>query len=638
MVQRFSDEDALARRIVERVGSRIVLALPLGLGKGNHVANALYRLAEGDPSIDLTIFTALSLDPPAGGKSLAGRFSGPLAERLYDGVTRLDYVAARKRGRLPKNIRVVEFFLQAGSLLSNRSAQENYISANYTHAARYLVESGVNVVAQMVAPSDDRAHYSLGSNTDMTLDLLPVRDRFRRDGREVLFVGEANLQMPFMPGAAALEAARFDMILEGGSAEAARLFCVPRQPVSITDHAIGLYVAALVKDGGTLQIGIGGMGDAIANALILRHRDPARFRAALEALGGFPSTIEPQTGRFEEGLYGLSEMFVDPLMQLIDAGIVRRAASDGKILHAGFFVGPESFYRRLREMEPALKETLSMREISFINDLPAEDRARHVADRRDARFCNSAMVATVLGDVCSDQVEEGQVVSGVGGQFNFVSQAFALDRARSILMLASTRNGGRHSNIRWRYGHTTVPRHLKDIVVTEYGVADLRGRTDRDTVAAMIAIADESAQGTLIGEAVAGLKLEPGHRPARWNSRGRLEAALAPFADVLPDYPFGTDLTEEERRLAPALRRLKDAKDDRLALARLFARGVVASPAPDEVAALARMGLARPEGLAERGMRALLLAALQDERSRGRDRHAQAAPLASPGGHEGEAP
>lgn len=612
MVLRFDEENQLARAIVERVGRRIVLALPLGLGKGNHVANALYRLAKDDPSIDLTIFTALSLDPPSGGRGLAGRFAGPLAERLYDGVTRLDYVDARRKAALPKNVEVVEFFLQAGSLLHNRAAQENYISVNYTHAARRVVASGVNVVAQLVAPSPDRSRYSLGSNTDMTLDLLPEFERRRGEGREVLLVGEANREMPFMGGAAALPEDCFDLILEGGAAETARLFPVPKQPVSLAEHAIGLYAAALVKDGGTIQIGIGGMGDAIANALILRHRDPQRFRAALEALGNWPDSLASETGRFEEGLYGLSEMFVDPLMQLIDAGILKRPASDGKILHAGFFVGPSGFYRRLRDMEPELKETIAMREISFINDLPVEERARHAADRRDARFFNSAMIATALGDVCSDQLEDGHVVSGVGGQFNFVDQAFALRDARSVLMLPSTRNGGRQSNIRWAYGHTTVPRHMKDVVVTEYGVADIRGRTDRDTVAAMVGIADEAAQGTLIGEAVAALKLEPGHRPRRWNSRAALAAALAPFADVLPAYPFGTELSEEEQRLAPALLRLKEAKGNWPLMAKRLVLGMRLKPDAAETAALARMTLAAPASLSERAMRAVLLASLRE--------------------------
>src|SRR6185369_7765341 len=98
--------------------------------------------------------------------------------------------------------------------------------------------------------------------------------------------------------------------------------------------------------------------------------------------------------------------------------------------------------------------------------------------RVKARFINNAMMATLLGAVVSDALEDGRVVSGVGGQYNFIAQGFALEDARSLIVLRSTRSasGKTSSNIRWNYGHTTIPRHLRDIVITEYGVADLRGK------------------------------------------------------------------------------------------------------------------------------------------------------------------
>ncbi len=72
------------------------------------------------------------------------------------------------------------------------------------------------------------------------------------------------------------------------------------------------------------------------------------------------------------------------------------------------------------------------------------------------------MMATLLGAAISDGLEDGQVVSGVGGQYNFVAQAFALEGARSILTLDATRLSGNkvQSNIRWSYGHETIPRAL----------------------------------------------------------------------------------------------------------------------------------------------------------------------------------
>src|ERR1700674_2926113 len=113
------------------------------------------------------------------------------------------------------------------------------------------------------------------------------------------------------------------------------------------------------------------------------------------------------------------------------------------------------------------------------------------------------MMATLLGAVISDGLDDGRVVSGVGGQYNFVSQAFALNDARSIITLKSTHEAGGKtvSNMRWSYGHETIPRHLRDIVVTEYGVADLRGKADQDVVAAMLSISDSRFQPELLRQA-----------------------------------------------------------------------------------------------------------------------------------------
>src|SRR3989454_4625727 len=82
--------------------------------------------------------------------------------------------------------------------------------------------------------------------------------------------------------------------------------------------------------------------------------------------------------------------------------------------------------------------------------------------------------------------------------------------ARSDVMLRATRRADRRttSNIRWNYGHTTIPRHLRDVVVSEYGIADLRGKTDRDVIAAMLAIADSRFQDELLRRAKDAGKIE----------------------------------------------------------------------------------------------------------------------------------
>ena len=223
------------------------------------------------------------------------------------------------------------------------------------------------------------------------------------------------------------------------------------------------------------------------------------------------------------------------------------------------------------------------------------------------------MMATVLGDIVSDGLDDGRIVSGVGGQYNFVAQGFALDGARSALMLRATRTakGKAQSNIRWNYGHTTIPRHLRDIVATEYGMADIRGKTDRDVIAAMLAITDSRFQDELLRQAKDAGKIEQAFelpKFARDNTPDAIERALRPAqeAALLPAFPFGTDFTDVEQRLLPALQTLKSASP--LQLAALLARGI-ASPAIDQ-ACLDRLGLAHPRTASEWLYAALVRGAL----------------------------
>ncbi len=188
---RYTDPGQLAEDIVRAVGREIVLALPLGLGKANHIANALYARAAADPSINLKIITALTLEKPRPKQDLERRFIEPVIDRLFGGYPDLAYAAAQRNGTLPPNIYVAEFFFLAGRWLGVPSAQRNYISTNYTHAWRYVLERGINVVAQLVARSDEPTgtRYSLSCNTDMTLDLLKARERGQA---KFILVGQVN--------------------------------------------------------------------------------------------------------------------------------------------------------------------------------------------------------------------------------------------------------------------------------------------------------------------------------------------------------------------------------------------------------------------------------------------------------------
>jgi acyl-CoA hydrolase len=601
---RFTDPDALADAIVRTVGRRIVLALPLGLGKANHVANALYTRAASDPSISLNIFTALTLEPPRGGSEIERRFLDPINRRLFAGYPELAYAKALRAGTLPPNVEVNEFFLLAGRWLNVPQMQRHYIAANYTQALNYVLARGANVVAQLVAEEGDR--YSIASNTDMTLDMLKARAQKRAD---FLLVGQVNSELPFMDGDADLPAKAFSHILASDETDFP-LFAPPKEPVDLADHAVGVHVARLIPDGGTLQIGIGSMADAVASALILRQKKNAEFRTTVEKL----SPGEPgHTERFKLGLYGASEMLVDCFLDLMQAGVLKREV-DGAVLHAGFFLGPRAFYRRLRDMPRKNRARIHMTSISYVNSLLTDEAKKRKA-RTHARFVNTAMMATLTGAIVSDGLDDGRVVSGVGGQHDFVTQAFALEGARSIITLNATRQsrGKLLSNIVWNYGHTTIPRHLKDIVVTEYGAADLRGKTDRDTVAAMLNIADSRFQPELLAVAKKAGKIEPDYEippDRRNNTPGKLVSALGAARESFPLFPFGTDFTESEQTLLPALARLKGASGSWRTLAELAWRGRAVQLTRKEKAAMGRMELYQPSSLKGRFYAALLRGAL----------------------------
>ncbi len=698
--------------LIARVGKHLVVGTPLGLGKANFLLNELFRRACADGSIELTIFTALTLEVPKAGRDLEGRFLGPLNERLFAGYPDLAYAAARRAGTMPANVRVHEFFLTPGKYLNDAQTQRDYISSNYTHVARDMHSRGVNVVVQMISPGrgDHAGQFSLSCNPDVTLDLVPM---LRAADRPTMVIGEINDQLPFMFGDAQVDAGYFDLLCavpNGGYT----LFGTPKTPVSTADHAIGLHVSTLVPDGGTLQVGIGSMGDAVVNALVLRHTNNRIYRevlarrpesALVSEIGG--------TGSFDVGLYGATEMLVDGFVTLYEQGILSREVFDdaplqevvngldgsalpslamidalveagqiaarpepsdvsylkhwgvldhgitvadddwvlpsgarvaadvrdsttrqalereglgaglthGVVAHGGFFLGPAEFYQRLRDMPDKRRARLPMTSVGRINQLYGGERLDR-AQRLHARFINSSLMVTLNGAVVSDGLADGRVVSGVGGQYNFVAMAHALPGGRSIIKVRATRKskGRTTSNIVFNYAHATIPRHLRDIVVTEYGIADLRGKSDGECAAALIAIADARFQPALADQAMAAGKL-PADFTLPSAHANNTPQALTQWLASAPDntferFPFGTDLTGDELELAGALQALKAATRTSLGKLSTVASALASGAASAaEQRLLERLDLAAPATWRDRLNARLVLGALRARKS-----------------------
>lgn len=702
-----SVEDCVDQAI-EQIGRTIVLGAPLGLGKPVQLINAFYQRAAADPTLSLHILTALCLEKPRANSFLEERLTGPILERLFGDYEDFDFLAAQRTATLPDNVKVSEVYVKPGAMKNVRSSQQNYISSNYTHIARDMLGAGMNVLAQMVAAKEEGGDLkiSLSCNPDVTLELIDSVADLRRP---LLMLAQVHDDLPFMPHDAEIPVSTFDFIVCNTDYNHT-LFGIPNAPVPLLDYATAIHASSLIVDGGTLQIGIGALGDAVAYACILRQRDNRQYRELLDRISVQTNELATDTDAFEQGLYVSTEMFVNGLMHLIEEGIVSRPVYDhlglqmginsgeitdevdahmyrlgrrqgfiaqhldtstlsvlrewgivpmglalqngklvlggrsllndldneetleallnamsgarlnnGCILHGGFFLGPNDFYKKLAELDDTTLQKICMTGVRRTNQLLL-DYPLYSAQRINARFINTGMIASISGAVASDALEDGTVISGVGGQYNFVAMAHDLPGARSILCIRSTRGQGKQlrSNIVTHYGHTTIPRHLRDVVVTEYGVADLRGQSDSEVIKRMINIADSRFQEELLSYAQRHGKVAADYSipaSARSNTPARLAALIQPKIDsgVLPMYPFGTELTEDEIVLAACLRKVKMLTENpfqllKAASAALFHRADRDLARPY----LERLGLNQPRSFRDRIIAKLLLVELHE--------------------------
>ncbi len=711
---RFDDVEKLVDKIFEEVGNDIVLGLPLAIGKPVSLVNAIYLRAKSNPNIRLQIETGISLEIPKAKTSLEKRFLNPFVKREFAGVPELLYMKDLRNNSLPENVTVEEFFFKAGSFL-NSAQQLNYTSSNYTHIVRDLIDKGVNVVAQIVAERevDGVTTYSLGSNSDLALDSIRELEKLRAKGKKFVSIGEVNSNMPFMRNDAEVSANQFDCVLNSkGKGKDYSLFAVPEAPIANADHMIGLYASSLVKDGGSLQLGIGSLCSALTYSLLLRHQNNEKYNrifSDLKIAEKFPVVKKVgQRDEFSQGLYGCSELMVDGFMHLYRAGILKREVfSDellqtllnenlittkvsistvitllqhqaisttltstdleylkktgvfksgvhlsqgqlfvneysctadlsepetldwvaqhclgdtlkgGVVMHGGFFIGPKAFYKALRELSDEDHSKINMTSVKYVNDLYdhflGSEKLKQL-QRKHARFVNSAMMVTLEGAVVSDALENGQVVSGVGGQYNFVAQSHQMRDSRSIIKLRSccTRNGQLHSNILFNYGHTTIPRQLRDIVVTEYGIADLRGKPDHVVYTELIKISDSRFQAQLLQQAKEAGKVASNYElPEAY--RNNTPEAIAGFCrryqtqGFFPKFPQGSSFTDAELKLMKALKSLKAKGQTTGGKVKLLLAAITAPKATEQVEKLLeRMNLSKPCGFSERLTRRLL--------------------------------
>lgn len=713
--------------IIKELGSTLVVGAPLGIGKPNHLLNALWRKAKQQPSLSLEIFTALSLEIPTGKSLLEKRFLQSFTQRHFGDYPELEYIDDIKRGDVPANMRVSEFYMQSGKYLASPLAQRWYTSSNYTHVARDMADRGVNVLTIMVGceSRNGEQRYSLGSNPDVTLDLVRRIQQLNDASRRLYIVALVNREMPFMTGQAEVGEEFFNAIIDQPEYEHP-LFAVPREPISSTDYMIGLHASTLIADGGSLQIGIGALGDAFVYASQLRHSDAALYQDILHKTGIaerfaniINSVVGPvaSLGAFKQGLYAATEMFTEGFIHLYQSGILKRrvypdliiqnllneekitaevslstldalmqaraittrldqteldwlitagvfragvtlqgggsqdstlvnasgntvennlakpenqnaiaddllgeSLAGGALMHAAFFLGSKDFYSWLHALDEQQRELFQMTGVGQVNEL-YDGEPRDRAQRLKARFINSTMKVSLTGAACSDGLDNHQVVSGVGGQYNFVAMAHALADSRSVLMLRAVRNSanGPISNVVWQYPYETIPRHLRDLVISEYGIADLRGKSDEDCIKAMLCIADSRFQQELLKQAQQHNKLDTTWQiPAAFQSNlpATLDAKLSVYKTdgLFADFPYGCDFNVDELRLLKALKWLKPKTKNGFSLLKLLPKAITLASTDQDQSLLTQMDLSEPNSFEERLSQKLLLLALKSTR------------------------
>lgn len=310
----------------------------------------------------------------------------------------------------------------------------------------------IDVALVQVSPPDKHGFCSLG----VSVDVVKVAVETAR-----VVVAEINPQMPRTHGDAFIHVSKLSSIVEVDHP----LPELVAEPFDETCRAIGEHVAALVRDGDTLQLGIG----AIPNA-------------ALAALGNHKDL----------GIH--TEMFSDGVVDLVEKGVItnaRKTHRRGKLVTT-FVMGTKRLYDFVHD-----NPLIEMRPSQYAND-PAI-----VAKNRGMVSINSALAVDLSGQVCADSIGS-RIYSGVGGQVDFIRGAAKAENGRPILALPSTAKKGTISRIVPELAAgsgVTTSRADVHWVATEYGAVNLHGKTIRQRVLDLVSIAHPKFRDELMAAA-----------------------------------------------------------------------------------------------------------------------------------------
>jgi acyl-CoA hydrolase len=358
------------------------------------------------------------------------------------------------RGELKPRLSHVSYFLSHVTRPAFRAGQCDLVPNHFSEVPSILRDSLRDpIVLAAAAPMDAHGYFSLGTNADYVAPFI---------GRVPFFL-EANARMPRTFGRNQLHVSQV-----AGWVEVDRpLVEVPPPVPSDKDRAIAAYIAERIPDGATLQVGIGAIPNALLDAL-KDHRDL--------------------------GVH--TELLSDGIVGLVEAGVVtgtRKELNPNKIVTT-FALGTQRLYDFLHE-----NAAVELWPVDYVND------PRVIAMEPGFVSINATLEVDFLGQ-CASETLAGQYYSSSGGQADFARGAMYSDAGQGFIVLHSTARDGAVSRIRPRLSPGSAVTTLKntvDKVVTEHGVAELRGRTVRQRTENLIAIADPAFRDELTAEASA---------------------------------------------------------------------------------------------------------------------------------------
>lgn len=354
---------------------------------------------------------------------------------------------------LEKHFKHNSFFAGPGSRKAIKEKRADFTPVFFSEIPRLFKENilPVDVAFIQVSSPNEKGFCSYGVSVDYT--------KAAADSAK-LVIAEINAQMPFTYNSF-IHISEIDCFVEIDQP----LLEIPNPKISEIEEAIGKYVASLVPDRANLQLGIGAIPDAALLYL---------------------------TGKKDLGIH--TEMFSDGVLNLYEAGIITNKYNNlnpGKFT-ACFLLGTKRLYDFVNN-----NKDINMQPVDYTNNILAAGGVDNLIS------INSAIQVDLFGQICADKIGYQQY-SGVGGQVDFVRAASISPGGKSIIAMPSAAKNNTISKIVLQFEEgacVTTSRNDVHYVVTEYGIADLRGKTTRQRAEALINIAHPDFRESLSEEA-----------------------------------------------------------------------------------------------------------------------------------------